>query len=88
MPDVQTALFDTEPIKGTRITPNPDESFSLHFEHPNGKLYCGDSRQWLASLEEGSIDLVFADPPYSIKKCRLGFIRESTSIHRLVNGMD
>lgn len=68
MPDVQTAFIDTEPIKGKRLTPNTDKPFSQQFSHPNGQLFCGDSRAWLASLEEGSIDVVFADPPYSIKK--------------------
>jgi site-specific DNA-methyltransferase (adenine-specific) len=44
------------------------EGFSLQYEHPNGRLYQGDSLRWLASLEEASVDLVFADPPYNIKK--------------------
>ena len=37
-------------------------------EHPNGKLYQGNSIDWLASLDDASIDLVFADPLYNIKK--------------------
>jgi site-specific DNA-methyltransferase (adenine-specific) len=42
--------------------------FQKHFEHPNGALYKGDSIEWLESLEPESVDLVFADPPYNIKK--------------------
>lgn len=38
------------------------------YEHPNGAFYLGDSVQWLKSLENGSVDLIFADPPYNIKK--------------------
>nr|WP_113757890.1 site-specific DNA-methyltransferase [Brevibacillus laterosporus] len=45
-----------------------DNKFFLNYEHPNGKLYCGDSIEWLKSLESESVDLVFADPPYNIKK--------------------
>lgn len=40
----------------------------LHYEHPNGKLFLGDSIDWLSSLESESVDLVFADPPYNIGK--------------------
>lgn len=40
----------------------------LHFEHSNGKLYLGDSIKLLKSLDSESIDLIFADPPYNIKK--------------------
>jgi site-specific DNA-methyltransferase (adenine-specific) len=40
----------------------------LHYQHPNGKLFLGDSVNWLKTLEKESVDLVFADPPYNIKK--------------------
>jgi site-specific DNA-methyltransferase (adenine-specific) len=40
----------------------------LHFESRLGKLYLGDSLEWLKSLQPESIDLIFADPPYNIKK--------------------
>jgi site-specific DNA-methyltransferase (adenine-specific) len=40
----------------------------LYYEHANGKLYQGNSIDWLSSLENESVDLVFADPPYNIKK--------------------
>ncbi|NET08824.1 MAG: site-specific DNA-methyltransferase [Symploca sp. SIO2B6] len=42
--------------------------YRLHFNHPNGKLYQGDAIDWLSSLEPESVDLVFADPPYNLKK--------------------
>jgi len=44
------------------------KAISLQYEHPNGQLYCGDSIEWLKTLKSETIDLVFADPPYNIKK--------------------
>lgn len=44
------------------------EGFQLQYEHPHGKLFQGDSIDWLKSIEAKSIDLIFADPPYNIKK--------------------
>jgi site-specific DNA-methyltransferase (adenine-specific) len=40
----------------------------LQYEAPNGALYVGDSIQWLKTLNSESADLIFADPPYNIKK--------------------
>jgi site-specific DNA-methyltransferase (adenine-specific) len=40
----------------------------LYYEHPNGKVFCGDSIEFMKTLDDESIDLVFADPPYNIKK--------------------
>ena len=40
----------------------------LHYENKNGRLFQGDVVSWLKSLETGTVDLVFADPPYNIKK--------------------
>jgi site-specific DNA-methyltransferase (adenine-specific) len=42
--------------------------FQLHYEHPNGRLFQGNSIDWLASLGTGTVDLIFADPPYNINK--------------------
>ncbi|WP_440483190.1 DNA-methyltransferase [Serratia marcescens] len=44
------------------------EGFQLQFKHPNGELYQGNSISWLKSLKDETVDLVFADPPYNIKK--------------------
>lgn len=40
----------------------------LHYENQNGKLFLGNSIEWLQGLESKSVDLIFADPPYNIKK--------------------
>ncbi len=42
--------------------------FQLQYSHAHGQLYQGDSIEWLTSLKDESVDLVFADPPYNIKK--------------------
>lgn len=42
--------------------------FQLQWQHPHGCLYQGNSLEWLATLKSNSVDLVFADPPYNIKK--------------------
>lgn len=52
-------VVDFKPVK---------EGFGLQYEHQNGRLYQGDSFDWLDSLDSASVDLVFADPPYNIKK--------------------
>jgi site-specific DNA-methyltransferase (adenine-specific) len=38
------------------------------YSHPNGEIWVGDAIQWLKSLENESVDLVFADPPYNVQK--------------------
>jgi DNA modification methylase len=40
----------------------------LYYSHPNGEIWVGDAIKWLRKLETSSVDLVFADPPYNIKK--------------------
>lgn len=46
---------------------NPD-ALELYYKHPNGEIWIGDAVIWLSSLEAESVDLLFADPPYNIKK--------------------
>ncbi|MFA5098287.1 MAG: site-specific DNA-methyltransferase [Candidatus Margulisiibacteriota bacterium] len=40
----------------------------LYYEHPNGKIFIGDCLDVMKGLDSDSIDLIFADPPYNIKK--------------------
>jgi len=42
--------------------------YQLHYRHQNGSLYQGDGIAWLKSFPDHTIDLIFADPPYNIKK--------------------
>lgn len=47
--------------------PHPDNP-AVIYHHPHGTLFCGDAATWLKSLPPASVDLIFADPPYNIKK--------------------
>jgi site-specific DNA-methyltransferase (adenine-specific) len=64
----QPELLKIPPHGVTHALEIPSSDAQLHYEHPNGKLYFGDAIAWLRSLPAGSADLVFADPPYNIKK--------------------
>ena len=55
---------------GTKHPVSVDGGVQLHYENKVGKLYLGDSVEWLKSLPPDSVDLVFADPPYNVKKVR------------------
>lgn len=44
------------------------ENPALFYQHPHGSLWVGDTLAWLRTLPSESVDLVFADPPYNIKK--------------------
>jgi site-specific DNA-methyltransferase (adenine-specific) len=52
-------------VDGARLNP---EAPVLFYSHPNGDIWVGDAIAWLSSLETESVDLIFADPPYNIKK--------------------
>ena len=41
---------------------------AISFRNEHGILYLGDSLTWLKGLPSASVDLIFADPPYSIGK--------------------
>lgn len=63
-------LFEeSEPSDGYEpsIAPRFDRA-RVQYSHPNGSLHLGDSPQWLRTLPSESVDLIFADPPYNIKK--------------------
>jgi site-specific DNA-methyltransferase (adenine-specific) len=44
------------------------EGSTIAHHTDNGTLFCGDSLAWLATLADQTADLVFADPPYNLKK--------------------
>jgi len=46
------------------------EGFRVQYANSHGTLYQGNSLDWLASIDDASVDLVFADPPYNIKKAK------------------
>lgn len=57
--ELRGVIQNTDPKSGTP---------QLYYDHPNGQLWRGDAVAWLRSLPSASVDLVFADPPYNIKK--------------------
>ncbi len=62
-------LFSPAPSMGRlKVPPETEDAVVVRYEHPNGRLFEGDSIQWLSSLKEESADLVVADPPYNISK--------------------
>jgi site-specific DNA-methyltransferase (adenine-specific) len=65
-------FFGQPIVKGRRLNvPSvaaSSDDLALFYEHPNGKIWTGDAVRWLKSLRSGTADLVFADPPYNIKK--------------------
>jgi len=64
-------FFGQQIKKGERLPVDVsvgNNSPRLFYSHQHGEIWLGDSIEWLRSLESGSVDLVFADPPYNIKK--------------------
>ncbi len=61
MQEMQMEL-DFNPVK------TPLSKYEPYFESNYGKLYKLDAVKMLKGLESNSIDLIFADPPYNIKK--------------------
>ena len=59
-------------LRGTYLplTPVQQEQSepSLFYSHPNGEIWIGDVVNWMSTLSSESVDLIFADPPYNIKK--------------------
>jgi site-specific DNA-methyltransferase (adenine-specific) len=53
------------PLSTRQLQSNKPKPF---YTHPHGEIWVGDAILWLKSLESESVDLIFADPPYNIKK--------------------
>jgi site-specific DNA-methyltransferase (adenine-specific) len=68
---VAVPTFFGEPmLRGTYMqVEQPDPGLpQLFYTHPHGELWVGDAATWLRTVADESVDLVFADPPYNIKK--------------------
>lgn len=68
----EVSLFEIDLLKGTLFDVDPEvikpENPELFYSNPNGKIWVGDAATWLSTLEDGSVDMIFADPPYNLKK--------------------
>lgn len=66
------SFFGQTVLKGSFAQIDPmqfkPEVPTLFYSHPNGEIWVGDAIAWLRSLPPESVDLIFADPPYNIKK--------------------
>jgi site-specific DNA-methyltransferase (adenine-specific) len=63
----ESLLFDI-PMKGKRLAPKEGAPFYPIYKSGNNYLYEGDCIEWLKSIQCETVDLIFADPPYNIKK--------------------
>ncbi|HNW97418.1 MAG TPA: site-specific DNA-methyltransferase [Bacteroidales bacterium] len=64
-------FFGQLQLKGEKLNIEINKSEDnpvVFYKHPNGFLYNGNCIEWLKSLKSESVDLIFADPPYNIKK--------------------
>ena len=69
--DIQS-FFGEPMLKGSLssvdVAQSNPETPVCFYSHPNGEIWLGDSAAWLRTLDSESVDLIFADPPYNIKK--------------------
>ena len=63
----ETQLLFEIPMRGKILQENKNLYCPIYTNN-NGTLFEGDSIEWLKSLKNNSIDLIFADPPYNINK--------------------
>jgi len=61
-------LLTLAPRGVTHRIESPNCVAQLHYQTQTGRLFLGDAISWLRSLPPASVDLIFADPPYNIKK--------------------
>ncbi|MCE7979957.1 MAG: site-specific DNA-methyltransferase [Caldilinea sp. CFX5] len=47
---------------------NSEQPVQVQYKHPHGELWLGDALEWLQGIPDGTVDLIFADPPYNINK--------------------
>lgn len=64
---LEPLLFEL-PMNGERLPKQKAAPFYPLYTNNENILYEGDSIEWLKSLKNESVDLIFADPPYNIKK--------------------
>ncbi len=60
-------LFEL-PMNGERLPIQDTTPFYPVYKNRENVLFEGDSIEWLKSLSTETVDLIFADPPYNIKK--------------------
>jgi site-specific DNA-methyltransferase (adenine-specific) len=66
--EFETVTTRTSANENLALRQSVEAGFRLQYQQTSGSIYQGNSLDWLASLPTASVDLVFADPPYNIKK--------------------
>ncbi len=66
--ELWSQFVDSKPSICLSAFTNPSNGIGCVFSTESGSLYQGDALVWMKGLPSSSIDLVFADPPYSIGK--------------------
>lgn len=63
-------FFGKKQYIGKTLKPDPNQKIASHlyYDHPNGRLFLADCVELMKSFDNESVDLIFADPPYNIKK--------------------
>ncbi|MEQ1746618.1 MAG: site-specific DNA-methyltransferase [Saprospiraceae bacterium] len=65
-------LFDFEVLNGEKksfdLALYDTEQPQLYYAHKHGDLWAGNSLYWMKAIPSESVDMIFADPPYNIKK--------------------
>jgi len=61
-PIMESALYNT------CVTARTLNCFPPTYVRENGALFTGDSLKWLKHVNDESVDMIFADPPYNINK--------------------
>lgn len=64
----QLLFWPVEPLNGFVPQTVVADGVRCVLNKPNGRLFQGDSLKWLKGLPDKCVDMVFADPPYSIGK--------------------
>ncbi len=67
---LQQAMLFEVPVRGAYISHPKDISLPFYpvYEVNQNILFEGNSIEWLQGIESETVDLIFADPPYNIKK--------------------
>lgn len=65
-PPTECTLGESAPYR--RHIFQQDTFFLPSYVRKNGLLFTDDSLEWLKTIQDNTIDLIFADPPYNIRK--------------------
>lgn len=68
IPNCNVIPFDESTMYRELFDTSMHETVVPIYSHRNGLLFTHDSISWLKTIRDETVDLVFADPPYNIKK--------------------